>query len=94
MFIFSTCSQHVTYSKRKQSDLSNANISKENDIIGSMRKLKIIRSRKPLGACVPSIEDDCSHVTIPGINISIPTTLILAVPIQRIAPSEKVIDKI
>jgi len=93
-FIFSTCSQHVSYSKRKQSDLSNANISKENGIISPKPKLKIVRSRKPLGSYVLSIEDDSSHATIPGINITIRTTLILAVPIQCIAPSEKVIDKI
>ena len=62
--------------------------------MGSKPMLKIICSGKPLGSSVPSIEDDSSHVTIPGINITIPTTLIPAVPIQHIAPSEKVTDKI
>ena len=83
MFISPTCNQHNGDSKRKQGNLSNTNISKENDIAGFKPKLKIIRSGKPLEPYVSSIEGDSSHTKILGINITIPTKPILTVPIQR-----------
>jgi len=94
VFISPAYSQHTSDSKSKQSDLSDTNSSKDNDIVGTKPKRKILRSGKPLEPSVPSIEVDSSHVKMPRIDITIPATPIRTVPIQSIAPSIKVTDEI
>ena len=86
MFISSTCSPHASDSKRKQSDLFDTRISKDEGKLGSNPKLKTVRSRKPLEPFVPPMEDCSSCIKIPGIDVVIPATPILAIPIESIAP--------
>ncbi|KAJ8427303.1 hypothetical protein Cgig2_002215 [Carnegiea gigantea] len=86
MFISSTYSPHVSDSKRKQSDLSGTNISKEEGKLGSNPKLKIVRTGKPLEPFVPPMEDGSSHLKIPGIDVATPAIPIPTIPIQNIAP--------
>ncbi|KAJ8431639.1 hypothetical protein Cgig2_001962 [Carnegiea gigantea] len=86
MFISLTCSPYASDSKRKRSDLSNTNISKDEGKLGSKPKLKIVYFRKSLEPFVPSKEDGSSHVKISGIDIVIPAMPIPTIPIQSIAP--------
>ncbi|KAJ8431916.1 hypothetical protein Cgig2_016349 [Carnegiea gigantea] len=77
-------SPHASGSKRKCSDLSDTNISKDE---GKLKpKLKIVRSGKPVEPFVPAMEDGSSRVTILGIDVGTPAMLIPAIPIQSIAP--------
>jgi len=94
MFISSMCSPHVSDSKRKRSDLSDMNISKDKGKLGSKPKLKIVRFGKPLESLIPPMEDGSSHVKIPGIDVVILATPIPAIPIQNIAPLPQVTNEI
>ncbi|KAJ8433467.1 hypothetical protein Cgig2_026630 [Carnegiea gigantea] len=80
---------HASDSKGNQSDLSDTNVSKDEDKLGSNPKLKIVSFGKPLEPFVLLIEDGSSHVRIPGIDVAILATPILVIPIQSIAPSKK-----
>ncbi|KAJ8449514.1 hypothetical protein Cgig2_005536 [Carnegiea gigantea] len=62
MFSSLTCSPHTSDSKRKQSDISDTNISKDEGKLGSKPKLKIIRSGKSLEPFVLSMKDGSSRV--------------------------------
>ncbi|KAJ8432184.1 hypothetical protein Cgig2_008636 [Carnegiea gigantea] len=84
-FISSTCNPYISDSKRKQSDLSDMNIPKDEDKLGSKPKLKIVRSEKRLKPFVPLMPDGSSRIKIQGIDVVIPTTPIPAIPIQSIA---------
>jgi len=53
MFISLTRSQHTSDSKRKQDDLSSANISKDEGTLGSKPEQNIIHFGKPLEPCLP-----------------------------------------
>ncbi|KAJ8440281.1 hypothetical protein Cgig2_031595 [Carnegiea gigantea] len=86
IFISSTCSPHASDSKRKRSDLSDTNISKDEGKLISKPKLKIIHSGKPLEPFVPPKEDGSSRVKILGIDVVIPAMPILTIPIQSIVP--------
>ncbi|KAJ8439971.1 hypothetical protein Cgig2_008354 [Carnegiea gigantea] len=86
MLISSTCIPHVGDYKRKRSDLLVMNVSKDEGKLTSKPKLKIVCSGKPLDSFIPPIEDSSSHVKILGIDVVIPATPILAIPIQSIAP--------
>ncbi|KAJ8426600.1 hypothetical protein Cgig2_013177 [Carnegiea gigantea] len=68
--------------KSKRSDLLDTNTSKDEGKLRSKPKLKIVRSGKPLEPFVPWMEDGSSHVKIPRIDVVIPATPILAIPIQ------------
>ncbi|KAJ8432488.1 LOW QUALITY PROTEIN: hypothetical protein Cgig2_003565 [Carnegiea gigantea] len=81
MFISSTYSPHASDSKKKESDLFNANMSKDEGELGSKPKLKIVHSGKPLECFVLPMEVDSSLIKIPGTDVTIPT-----IPIQSIAP--------
>ncbi|KAJ8444114.1 LOW QUALITY PROTEIN: hypothetical protein Cgig2_005795 [Carnegiea gigantea] len=101
MFISLTYSPHAGDSKRKRSDLSDTNVSKDDGKFGSKSKLKIVRSRKPLEPFVPLTEDASSRVKIPGIDVVIPATPIPtiltpvpAIPVQSIAPLPHVTNDI
>ncbi|KAJ8441461.1 hypothetical protein Cgig2_008722 [Carnegiea gigantea] len=77
-------SPHANGSKRKRSDLSDTNISKDE---GKLKpKLKIIRSGRPMEPFVPVIENGSSRVEIPGIDVGTLAMPIPAIPIQSIAP--------
>jgi len=86
MLISSICSPYANDSKKKQSDLFNANILKDEGKLSSKPKLKIVRSEKPLEPFVPSMEDGSSCAKILGIDVTIPVALVLVIPIQSIAP--------
>ncbi|KAJ8447007.1 hypothetical protein Cgig2_033576 [Carnegiea gigantea] len=84
MFISPPCGPHASGSKRKHSDLSNTNISKDE---GKLKpKLKIVRLGKPMEPFVSAMEDGSSRVKIPGIDVDTPAMPIPAIPIQSIAP--------
>ncbi|KAJ8427024.1 hypothetical protein Cgig2_001047 [Carnegiea gigantea] len=84
MFVSPPCSPHANGSKRKRSDLSDTNISKDE---GKLKpKLKIIRSGRPVEPFVPVIENGSSRVEIPGIDVGTLAMPIPAIPIQSIAP--------
>ncbi|KAJ8430787.1 hypothetical protein Cgig2_023281 [Carnegiea gigantea] len=77
-------SPHANGSKRKRSDLSDTNISKDE---GKLKpKLKIIHSERPVGPFVPVIENGSSRVDIPGIDVGPLVMPIPVIPIQSIAP--------
>ncbi|KAJ8422768.1 hypothetical protein Cgig2_013553 [Carnegiea gigantea] len=77
-------SPHANGSKRKRSDLSDTNISKDE---GKLKpKLKIIRSGRPMEPFVPVIENGSSRVEIPGIDVGTLAMPIPTIPIQSIAP--------
>ncbi|KAJ8424573.1 hypothetical protein Cgig2_023569 [Carnegiea gigantea] len=77
-------SPHASGSKRKRSDLSDTNISKDE---GKLKpKLKIVRSGKPVEPFIPAMEDGSSYVKIPGIDVGTPVMPIPAIPIQSFAP--------
>jgi len=86
MLISSTCSPYVSDFERKQSDLLDTNISKDEGKLVSKPKLKIVRFGKSLKPFVPLMEDGSSCVKIPGIDVVILATPIPAIPIQSIAP--------
>ncbi|KAJ8430393.1 hypothetical protein Cgig2_000225 [Carnegiea gigantea] len=86
MFISLTYSLHASDSKRKQSDLSDTNISKDEGKLGSKPKLKIVRSGKPLEPFVLPMEDSSSCVKISEVDVVIPATPIPVTPIQSIMP--------
>ncbi|KAJ8425239.1 hypothetical protein Cgig2_014338 [Carnegiea gigantea] len=89
------CSPHASGFKRKCSDLSDTNISKDE---GKLKpKLKIVYSGKPVEPFVPAIEDGSSRVKIPGIDVGTSAMPFPAIPIQSIAPlpqpsTQKVIE--
>ncbi|KAJ8426572.1 LOW QUALITY PROTEIN: hypothetical protein Cgig2_022309 [Carnegiea gigantea] len=84
MFVSPPCSPHANGSKRKRSDLSDTNISKDE---GKLKpKLKIIHSGRPVEPFVPVIENGSSRVDIPGIDVGPLVMPIPAIPIQSIAP--------
>ncbi|KAJ8425658.1 hypothetical protein Cgig2_015326 [Carnegiea gigantea] len=84
MFVFPPCSPHANGSKRKRSDLSDTNISKDE---GKLKpKLKIIRSGRPVEPFVPVIENGSSRVEISGIDVGTLAMPIPAIPIRSIAP--------
>ncbi|KAJ8432328.1 LOW QUALITY PROTEIN: hypothetical protein Cgig2_032335 [Carnegiea gigantea] len=85
MIISSTCSPIVSDSKRKQSDLFDTSISKNEGKLSSKPKLKIVRPRKLLAPFVPPMEDGSSCIKIPGIDVVILVTPILAISIESIA---------
>jgi len=85
---------HANDSKRKQSDLSDTNISKDESKLGSKPKLKIVHFGKPLEPFVPLMEDGSFGVKIPGVDVVIPMTHIPAIPIQSIAPLPQVTNEI
>ncbi|KAJ8442617.1 hypothetical protein Cgig2_008393 [Carnegiea gigantea] len=80
VFISSTCSPHTSDSKRKQSDLSNINISKDENLI--------VQFGKSLEPFVSLIEDGSSYVRIPGIDITSPAIPIPTIPIQIIVTND------
>ncbi|KAJ8429623.1 hypothetical protein Cgig2_012285 [Carnegiea gigantea] len=84
MFISLPCSPQASGSKRKRSDLSDTNISKDE---GKLKpKLKIVCSGKPVEHFIPVMEDGSSRVKIPGIDVGTPATPIPAISTQSIAP--------
>ncbi|KAJ8427083.1 hypothetical protein Cgig2_008952 [Carnegiea gigantea] len=92
MFVSPPCSPHASGSKRKRSDLSGTNISKDE---GKLKpKLKIVRSGTPVEPFVPAMEDGSSRVKIPGIDIGTLATPIPAIPIQSIAPLPQITNEI
>ncbi|KAJ8441590.1 hypothetical protein Cgig2_023154 [Carnegiea gigantea] len=70
----------------------DTNMSKDEGKLGSKTKLKIIRSRKPLEPFLQPMEDGSSRIKIPGIDVVIPATPFPAIPIERIALIEKLIE--
>ncbi|KAJ8439184.1 LOW QUALITY PROTEIN: hypothetical protein Cgig2_029722 [Carnegiea gigantea] len=85
MFIPSTYSLYAIDSKRKQSDLFDTNILKDEGKLGSKPKLKIVHSGKPLEPFVLPMEDGSSCVKILGIDVAILATPVRTIPIQSIA---------
>ncbi|KAJ8423973.1 hypothetical protein Cgig2_008748 [Carnegiea gigantea] len=84
MFVSPPCSPHANGSKRKRSDLSDTNISKDE---GKLKpKLKIIHSGRPVEPFVLVIENGSSRVDIPGIDVGPLVMPIPAILIQSIAP--------
>ncbi|KAJ8422977.1 hypothetical protein Cgig2_021871 [Carnegiea gigantea] len=86
MFISLTCKPHTNDLKRKQSDLFYTKASKDEGNLVSKPKLKIVHSGNPLEHFVLPTEDGSSRVKIPRIDVAIPSTPILAIPTQSIAP--------
>ncbi|KAJ8427349.1 hypothetical protein Cgig2_016215 [Carnegiea gigantea] len=84
---------YASDSKRKRSDLFDANISKDESKLGSKPKLKIVRSGKPLHPFVPLMKDGSSHVKILGVDVVIPVIPIPTIPIQCITPLPQVFGK-
>jgi len=94
MFISSTCSPHAGDFKRKRSELFDTNTSEDAGKLGTKPKLKIVRSGKPLEPSVPLMGDGSSRIRIPGVDVVMPATPILAIPIQSIAPLPHVTNEI
>ncbi|KAJ8428784.1 hypothetical protein Cgig2_006258 [Carnegiea gigantea] len=68
--------------------ISGVNILKDECVLGSKPKLKIVQFGKPLKFCVPLIEDDSYH------TLSSQQYLHPRIPIQSTAPSTKVTNEI
>ncbi|KAJ8438102.1 LOW QUALITY PROTEIN: hypothetical protein Cgig2_015359 [Carnegiea gigantea] len=81
MFIFSTCNPNPSDLKRKQSDLFDTNISKDEGKLGPKPKLEAVHSGKPLEPF-----DGSSRIKISGVDFFIPVTPIPVIPTESIAP--------
>ncbi|KAJ8435874.1 hypothetical protein Cgig2_008414 [Carnegiea gigantea] len=64
-------SPHASDSKRKQSDLSDMNISKDEGKLSFKPKIEFVHSWKPLEHFVAPTEDGSFHVEIQGIDVAI-----------------------
>ncbi|KAJ8426117.1 hypothetical protein Cgig2_005762 [Carnegiea gigantea] len=89
-FISSTCNPHVSDFTKKQSDLFDTNISKDEDKLGSKPKLRIV----PLRAFCSSNGGWFFSCQDFEIDVAIPAMPVPVIPIQSITPLPHVTNDI